>query len=322
MYPARCLLLACSVCEKQKSDLSCVHKTYSIQDTNTSQIYRWERDNFSTVTTSFECIKVNCKTSKERDHYPFNIEYKNMSESPSAHAKVKSRFWSILQGGLTKLMAEAQGTWNGPDAQDYASEKILLSRCYRPLMWGMGATCLCFVTFRVTGSASFRQLKQTLKMQGNRKPLKKQPSEDKGKNQWKSSSERILEERTAALNDVMTMPVDAILSIMIGISITGITLSPSQRKKELEIAPLLRGKSLLSQYMCQDMKQLYHQADPTLWKEPDETLETLRNFAINCKKRDEVEQVIRHEQQLMDDQLVSIPPPNVDYWYGKEKVTK
>eukprot|EP00545_Synedropsis_sp_CCMP1620_P006005 CAMPEP_0119025050 /NCGR_PEP_ID=MMETSP1176-20130426/33049_1 /TAXON_ID=265551 /ORGANISM="Synedropsis recta cf, Strain CCMP1620" /LENGTH=233 /DNA_ID=CAMNT_0006980497 /DNA_START=94 /DNA_END=792 /DNA_ORIENTATION=+ len=232
----------------------------------------------------------------------------------SEQVKVKSKFWSILQNGLTNLMSDAQETWDGPDGEDYALEKALLARSYRPFMWGMGSTCLCFVTFRVTGSAWFRQIRQSLRPNQSRTIPRPPPEAKEAKKHWKSYSEKMMDKRTAAMTDVMSLPTDALLSILLGISITGITLSPSVRKQEFQVAPLLRGKSLLSKHLCKDMTHLYHEADPTIWEKPDDTLEALRNFAINCQKRDQVEQTIRLEQNIVDTQSVAIPPPHVEYW--------
>jgi hypothetical protein len=255
-----------------------------------------------------------------------------MTDSDSAYTdqqaskqQIKAKFWSLMQDGLSNVMSDAQQAWNGPDGPDYAVEKMLLSKSYRPFMWGMATTCVCFVTFRVTGSAMFRNIRQKL---APRRPQKKVHVEapPEPNKQWKSYSERMMEERTAALNDVASLPTDAILSIMLGISITGITLSPSERKQEFQIAPLLPGRSLVSQHLCTSMVQLYDGASPKIWDynsddKPDETLETLRNFAIHCKKRDQVEDTIRREQGIIDGQSVSIPPPNVNHWYGKESTT-
>jgi hypothetical protein len=240
----------------------------------------------------------------------------------SKKQQIKSKFWSLLQDGLSSVMSDAQQAWSGPDGPDYAMEKILLAKSYRPFMWGMATTCLCFITFRVTGSAMFRRLRQKM----SAPPKKPKPPDPKTK-QWKSYSERLMEERTAALDDVASLPTDAILSIMLGISITGITLNPSQRKQEFQVAPLLPGRSLFSQHLCTPMTQLYDGASPTIWdisddaNKPDETLETLRNFALHCKRRDQVEDTIRREQGLIDGTSVSIPPPNVNHWYGKESIS-
>ena len=227
-------------------------------------------------------------------------------------SSVRSKFWSIMQDGLSKLMSDAKGAWSGPDSQDYALEKTLIKECYRPFMWGMASTCLCFVTFRVTGTTWFRQLRQSVMPTSTRTTsISTKPPPVPEVKQWKSYSERVMEEQRDKLNDAFSLPTDLLLSVMIGLSVTGITTRPSVLKRDFENAPLLPGKSLVSKYLCTDMTKLYNRVDPSLWEKEDGTLEALRNFALNCGKRDQLEQEIRREQSLPDGYVVSIPNPGI-----------
>jgi hypothetical protein len=84
-------------------------------------------------------------------------------------------------------------------------------------------------------------------------------------------------------------------------------------RRSFEVTPLLPGKSLVSEHLCTDMKKLYNGVDPFVWDREKEnaTLNALRNFAVNCRKRDEREHEIRLNQNLPDGHPVSIPYPGI-----------
>jgi hypothetical protein len=225
-------------------------------------------------------------------------------------SKIKSVFWKILQDDLSNVMSEAPQVWSGPNSPDFRYEKALLQRCYGPFVYGLGATCLCFITFRVSGSAWFKQWRNNITQ--NTRPAsspvsRRTASNEKRASEWKPSSERLMEERREKINEAYSLPIDIMLSTLIGVSVSGLTLRPSRLKHDFERTPLLPGRSLISKHLCPDMTRLHNRVDPTLWEKGDSTLEALRTFVDNCRKRGEMERVIRIEQSLPDDAQVSLP---------------
>jgi hypothetical protein len=229
----------------------------------------------------------------------------------STASSVKTKFWSTLLDGLSNLASDSDRAWYGPCSKDYELEDAMIQKCGQPILWGTGTTCLCFLSFRLAGNRHFMQFRSRIMgTPTTRKPMMQSP--DGNAKQWKSYSERVMEEKKEKYSDILALPTDMALSVMLGISIGAINTDPPLLKNSLETAPLLPGRSLISEHLCADMTNLFHQVDPKLWeKDDDKVLDALRIFVENCRKREELAQEIRHEQQLPDGYLVSIPHPGV-----------
>lgn len=223
-------------------------------------------------------------------------------------AQVKSKFWEILQNGVTNVMSDARNVWNSSRGTEYASEKAVISRSYQPVIWGVYSACLCFITFRVSGSKNFQQFRQSL-LSGGRPPARKPeaPAQPAQPQQWKSFSERQMDANRDLLDSATSLPTDLLLSCMLGISVTALTTRPAVLRHNIESSPLLPGKSLLSKHLCPDMSKLHDRVGSDLWKNEDETLRSLRTFVLNCRKRQQLEHKIRAERGLPDSEAVSIP---------------
>lgn len=227
---------------------------------------------------------------------------------------IKSKFWEILQNGVTNVMSDARNVWNSSRGTEYASEKAVISRSYQPVIWGVYSACLCFITFRVSGSKTFQQFRQSLLSSG-RPPTRKPeaPAQPAQPQQWKSYSERQMDANRDLLDSATSLPTDFLLSFMLGISVTALTARPTVLRHNFETSPLLPGKSLLSKHLCPDMSKLHDRVGSDLWKKEDETLRSLRTFVMNCRKRQQVEHKIRAERGLPDNEEVSIPKSQTLY---------
>lgn len=238
-------------------------------------------------------------------------ESDDTAEILSTPSSVKNKFWSTLLDGLSNLASDTDRAWYGPCSKDYELEDAMIQKCGQPFLWGAGTTCLCFLAFRIAGNRQFQQLRSRIMgTSTSRKPIAQAP--DSNAKQWKSYSERVMEEKKEKYSDILALPTDMALSIMLGISIGAINTDPPLLKNTLETAPLLPGRSLIAEHLCPDMTNLFHHVDPAIWeKKDDNVLDTLRTFVDNCRKREEREQEIRQEQDLPDGYAVSIPHPGV-----------
>mmetsp|Transcript_20300 Transcript_20300/g.29363 ORF Transcript_20300/g.29363 Transcript_20300/m.29363 type:complete len:216 (-) Transcript_20300:249-896(-) len=188
----------------------------------------------------------------------------------------KSGFWSIVQSSLSDLMAEAPTVWKGPQADDYATERTMIQRNYTPIYWGIGSSLIVFATFRITGSQQYRHFL----MRRRNLPI---PLEDPTE---------------AAKNRLMSLPIDLMLSLLIGVSATLFNIKTTVLQKDFETAPLVQGKSLVVKHFCPPMTHLHHRIDPGLLRKipQDNTIESLKAFVNNCKAREETEAAIRVDQ--------------------------
>jgi len=218
--------------------------------------------------------------------------------------QVKKVFWSILEVGSTKLISKGPSIWNGPEATDYETEKKIIHTCCRPFMYGMAGTCLIFLSFRISANRTYQLWRQ----RHFNIPTSYKSSPKPKQQEWKSYSQLQMEKQKEKMAEFSSLPTDFLLSIMLGISITGFSINTSTWKKGFVAAPLLPGKSLSSKYLCHDMTALFNRVDPSVWKNrDDDVLDALHLFADNCRKRNELEQRIRQEQNLLKEQDISFP---------------
>lgn len=256
----------------------------------------------------------NCHTmsaAAPEGSHPSEYNGASATEILSTTSSVKSQFWTTLQNGLTNLMSDADRAWKGPHSQDYQVDKALIMDCAPPFLWFTGTTCVLFLTFRIAGNRHFQQFRSRI-LGTKRKPRKPATNNNTNVKEWKSYSERLREEQLEKHSDTLALPTDMALSFMLGLSMGAIHVDTSLMKKNLEVAPLVPGRSLLSEHLCTDMTELYHHVDPTLWEtNQDEALDALQTFVANCRKRDKRAQEIRHALDLPDGVAVSIPQPGV-----------
>jgi hypothetical protein len=168
-------------------------------------------------------------------------EVQQVGESSTA---ISQQFWKILREGMCNVVYDSNRARNGPDKGDYAFEMALFNRCCRPIVVGIGTSCFCFVLFRVAGSSPYQNFRQGV-VSSARTPSKPQPNQKL--KQWKSFSEREMDERLENLNQPFSWQADALLSVMLGMSATAFATQPTVLRRAFVMTPLLPGKSLLSE---------------------------------------------------------------------------
>jgi len=224
---------------------------------------------------------------------------------------IKEKFWSVSRVGFEKVMSDAPSVWGGPEAADYEFEKRIIKGICKPFGYGLVATCLTFVTFRISANRSFQNWRQRsfgIPITYKKTPKPKE-STDSNCPEWKSYSARQYEARAAYNEEYKSLPWDMVLSMLLGFSITALTLRTDEWKAAFVEAPIFPGKSLSCKYLCNDMNALIHRIDPSVWRneKKDDVLESLRIFTINCHLRNEILQKIRQKSNFLEEQEIPFP---------------
>ena len=218
-----------------------------------------------------------------------------MPDTETTNAEqARSKFWSLAQDGASNVMSEASRVWKGPDRRNYAREKYVLSNAINPLYWGIGSALICFVTFRLTGSRFFQRYRVKLRAIVNMEPDPSKPLSN-------------AELKSEAVNDAFSAILDLSLSMLIGLSATGILIDQRAVQRDFELSPLVPGKSLVAKHMCPDLSRFHRSIENEPWNKEDPALASLAVFARNCERRARVEADVRQRNNLDANQEVAIP---------------
>eukprot|EP00559_Dactyliosolen_fragilissimus_P007877 CAMPEP_0184865848 /NCGR_PEP_ID=MMETSP0580-20130426/19419_1 /TAXON_ID=1118495 /ORGANISM="Dactyliosolen fragilissimus" /LENGTH=135 /DNA_ID=CAMNT_0027365219 /DNA_START=312 /DNA_END=719 /DNA_ORIENTATION=- len=108
---------------------------------------------------------------------------------------------------------------------------------------------------------------------------------------------------------MITIPLDICISSLIGASTFFFLTDVFQMRNDIARLPLVGGRSLISDELCEDFVNEYQSLPRDFWigdlapSEYDENLATLRDFIWNCKRRKIAEKSIINK--LNDAQLVN-----------------
>lgn len=119
--------------------------------------------------------------------------------------------------------------------------------------------------------------------------------------------------------------LDIVFSTLVGLSASILLVDKDRMIKEASEIPLVQGRSLVSEQLCQDFSLEFQKYSRDSWDENHPALRhggidrsrksdvtsLLEGFVANCKKRSIYEQKLRVEWGLRDDEPVVIPAPGV-----------
>mmetsp|Transcript_4894 Transcript_4894/g.7421 ORF Transcript_4894/g.7421 Transcript_4894/m.7421 type:complete len:222 (+) Transcript_4894:116-781(+) len=211
---------------------------------------------------------------------------------------MSDELWKITKDGVSRFVSEAPAVWKGRNAEDYASEKALANDVAQPIVWGLSSGVICFIGFRVSSSRFVQYLRT-----GGRTTATKRSA---GSKEWKGSMERQHEKKANELREAASIPIDFALSVLIGLTTTGVLYEPDKLMKDFVRVPLLPGRSVASEILCPDIGKAFRKL------EDKESVDAMyKEFVTNCASRAKQEAAIREKNGLLDDQPVSIPEPGV-----------
>lgn len=218
----------------------------------------------------------------------------------------RSKFSAVLRSSILELISEGPSKWNGPLAQDYLYEQSLIERNTKPIIWGVGCTVVSFVCFRLNASRTFQQFRRRYIRSSAPAPAPLPPQ---------AAATSPLEQRkvlqSQLLNQAISIPIDLLLSIALGVSATAFLMDYSQIQRDLERVPGLPGRSVLADTMCPNVIQLYNTTPSRVWNESDSdaTLQSMVTIVKKCQRRAKMEAAERQRLGLTQDEPVSIPFP-------------
>lgn len=240
--------------------------------------------------------------------------------------KARSAFWSVAKDGFSQLIEEAPAAWGGPEARFYRAEKKIITEHLEPFYWGAFVTIFLFGTFRVSGSRWYARFRETSNFHTGRNNHKlatgNTPSTSSNLQQqqqqklpeWKSYLDQRADKEKHMRDEALRLPTDLLVSLMCGFSSIIWLSKPSQMKKDLAEAPLVSGKSVVSEFLCHDMEAAFNRhVDPKILTKDimkqDDTLVTFLTFVKNCRLRSDY---IRAREKDGSRRPDVIPYPGLD----------
>ena len=187
--------------------------------------------------------------------------------------------------------------------EDFDSELKLLKPHLKPVIWGIGTTMALFASFRVNRHTG-QLFTLTRRFTFERVPRQKLKNE--------------LQKRQKMREDLFSIPLDIICSFAVGCS-TAIFLTDAEKMyQDLAKLPLVKGRSSFSDDLCTDFIRQYHQVPRDFWtSRVDEkggrvidehgSLRMLQQIALNCEKRQFVENYMKKEKGDSTNDPIYIP---------------
>ena len=187
-------------------------------------------------------------------------------------------YWHIVNDKLYSSVREGRHkkSWNGPDQDKYAEELLIIRPNFKPIIWGFGSAVCVFISFRLGKSGRFIRSGNGYQFSRNVNPVETQGT---------------VASKKKELQQGLSLPTDLFLSTLIGCSATLFLTDFDQMKKDMEVIPLVKGKSFICDELCSDFISVY-----TNSSHKSETLDTsLKTFIMNCQQRQQVENQLRRQ---------------------------
>jgi len=234
-------------------------------------------------------------------------------------AAAREAFGAVLLSDIKSWIDRGTSVWR-KDTSNYTEEVAIVRDLAKPLLWGVGVTFFTFGTFRVSGSVWFQTFKRKqmawLRSSGTDATATTtagRSSRGTAAGTMRSSpmsgsrttrGDRLLSEQDAAAKqDLGTLPMDILLSFVLGMSSTAFLIEPQEVAQKVGRIPLVSGKSVISDVSCDKWRKDYYARVP--WKEfraieerqEENVLRTLRDFVHHCHVRDHAKRIVIAQQQ-------------------------
>jgi hypothetical protein len=207
----------------------------------------------------------------------------------------KKVLWDGLAQGLANVIVNMNSSWYGPQSVYYSREKEVLERRYiPPFQYGLAATILLFVNFRVAGTPAFQQWRQSIWQKyypaprnvTSKSTITSVPTSSvTSKSPYASKSTTTMSQTNQRESPLMSQPIpqpelgylarkreaeveralksmkfltDFLVSVSVGVSGTLFLLGyeTDRMRNDLEASPLVPGKSLVADQLCPGLLQL------------------------------------------------------------------
>ena len=252
--------------------------------------------------------------------------------------------WGNGRGGGGSLFSRLGGS-KCLDRGGYAAERDLIRPHLTPLIWGSGCMVITFFSFRLGRWHAARTptsgIRATRSVGATRSASSLQDTRRARPNRGSNPFDPGKEQADRAMSNLSTVPVDAALSMLLGMSTALFLTNSSALMDDAARTPLLEGRSVLAEELCvafrEEMEAVNRSpracapqsvAAPAhrcvvpyadLWKEEHlrdaDGLRAVRDFVTNCRARERVVRQIAEaggeaasEQEAME---AWIDPPGI-----------
>ena len=213
--------------------------------------------------------------------------------------RARNSFWKCAKEGFYQLVDHAPTAWKGRDARFYRAEKQLIVKHVEPFYWGGVVTLFLFATFRISGSRFYQQFRTSYLSTISAKRVGTPPGGGAASSGWTSHLEEKAAERQHLFRDSIQLPVDVLLSVMLGASsILWLSKPKQQLAQDFATSPLLPGKSLIHEHVCPIFVQaqapfahVMQDSNTSRMRDDDgdaTVLHTFATFCQNCQLRSRV----------------------------------
>ena len=264
-----------------------------------------------------------------------NLFMKHMGDAMSSNKL--SQAWQGNSGDNDSNSGEKNNTRGDTmqtiNTKDYSSERSLMQPHLTPMIWG--SSCMVITLFSLRfgrwygGGSGGRAAKTAFNSTNKSDTIQKSTTDatalqDLRKNPFNPTTASTKSSNTSPMASLHTLPVDMSISLLVGISTTIFLTDSTTLMKDFSKAPLLEGKSVLTEELCipfrREMKKvnrMHHQytvynpngdnnsssstAMPSrkeiisykeLWNDDNlgefDSLRAIRDFVDNCHRREVV----------------------------------
>jgi hypothetical protein len=209
----------------------------------------------------------------------------------SIQRKAQNSFWSIVREKTPGVV------WKhcvGLLPSTYNAEREVVMTHTTPFLLGLGCSMVILIGFRVTGTVEFQRFRHVhifnnpgpppihefLKEQQYRRPF----------------------------------AADLLFSVLFLGGAISAGFHPNEMKREVQDAPLLAGRSLISESMCKDLIDAHKKYPPEVFgriESDNAVLDFFDDMVFSCKVRTRFETLVRRRNRWSEDHPVVIPEPGL-----------
>lgn len=115
------------------------------------------------------------------------------------------------------------------------------------------------------------------------------------------------------LGDLASVPVDMILSLLVGLSASLFLTDDEKLKKDFSNTPLVKGRSLIAEEFCDDYRKEFQKISPSILQSKEamesSSMRAIQNFVHNCEQRNSIIAYREKEQMLDRSDAENLPSP-------------
>ncbi|KAL9184980.1 hypothetical protein ACHAXT_002757 [Thalassiosira profunda] len=256
---------------------------------------------------------------------------------------------AMSSGKLSRAWQDSDG---GSSTEDYSAERRLIEPHLTPVIWGSSCVVITLLSLRLgrwyqgrnaVSAGISRPTQRSVASNRTSNSNIKSLQDARHARQQQSPFNPREEMANELQSNLVTLPVDASISLLVGISTTLFLTRPHYLMNDVAKAPLMSGRSALAEELClpfrEEMRvvnEQFHTYTPKhdnatgdggveerrvaipysdIWEEENvgkfDSLRAVRDFVTNCQKRQRVaKQIVEDDgRELSEQELLDVPIP-------------